>query len=245
MQLGNKRALVTGGSRGIGRAIVQALAKEGADVAFTFERSSERAREVEASVALLGRKCIALQADSASAPAVQTSVQRAAEALGGLDILINNAGIYRGGAIEDLRIEDLDALLAVNVRSVVLAVQEAFKFLPDGGRIVNIGSCLADRVAWPGSAAYAMTKSALNGLTRGLARDFGPRGITVNTVHPGPTITDMTSEEGDFSTMMREHVALKTFSTAEQIGTAVVYLVSPSAKNVTGTSLVLDGGLNA
>ncbi len=245
MQLENKRALVTGGSRGIGHAIVQALASEGADVAFTYERSKERAKEVETTLRSSGRKAFCFQADSASAPAVQASVQQAAEALGGLDILINNAGIYRGGPLEELSLEDLDALLSVNVRSVVLATQQALHHLPNGGRIVNIGSCLADRVAWPGSAVYAMAKSALHGLTRGLARDLGQRCITVNIVHPGPTLTDMTKEEGEFSAMMREHVALKRFSTPEEIAGAVVYLVGPGTSNVTGTALTLDGGLNA
>ena len=245
MNLENKRALVTGGSRGIGRAIVLALAREGADVAFTYERSEERAKDVETTVQELGRKAYAIQADSRKAPAIQASVRQAVAMLGGLDILVNNAGIYRGGPMEELSLEDLDALLAVNVRAVVLATQEALHLLPSGGRIVNIGSCLADRVPWPGSAVYAMTKSALNGLTRGLARDLGPRGITVNTIHPGPTVTDMTTEEGDFSAMMRGHIALKRFLTPEEIAGAVAYLVAPGTGNVSGTSLTLDGGLNA
>ncbi len=244
-KLDGKRALVTGGSRGIGEAIVKALAQEGADVGLTYERSAERADAVVKAIEGMGRRGAALQADSADPDAVKRSVDAAAEALGGLDILVNNAGIYRGGPIEDLKLDDLNAMLDVNVRSVVIASQAALAHLGRGGRIVNIGSCLADRVAWPGAAVYALTKSAMNGWARGLARDLGPRGITVNTVHPGPTVTEMTSEDGEFAAMMRSHMALGKFGSAEEIAAAVLFLVGPDAGQITGTGLVMDGGLNA
>ncbi len=245
MTLKGKRALVTGGSRGIGEAIAKALAKEGADVAITYERSAERAAAVVAELEGLGRRGVALQADSAAAEAVRRSVKETAKALGGLDILVNNAGIYRGGPIEELKLEDLDAMLQVNIRSVIVASQAGLEYLGQGGRIVNIGSCLAERVAWPGSAVYAMTKSALNAWTRGLARDLGPRGVTVNTVHPGPTVTEMTSAEGEFAEMMRGYMALGRFGSAEEVAAAVVFLAGPDAGQITGTGLVIDGGLNA
>ncbi len=245
MKLKGKRALVTGGSRGIGEAIAKALAKEGADVAITYERSAERAAAVVKELEGVGRRGVALQADSAAAEAVRRSVKETAKALGGVDILVNNAGIYRGGPIEELKLEDLDAMLQVNVRSVIVASQAALEHLGQGGRIVNIGSCLAERVAWPGSAVYAMTKSALNAWTRGLARDLGPRGVTVNTVHPGPTVTEMTSAEGEFAEKMRGHMALGRFGSAEEVAAAVLFLAGPDAGQITGTGLVIDGGLNA
>jgi 3-oxoacyl-[acyl-carrier protein] reductase len=244
-ELIGKRALVTGASRGIGAAIALALAEKGADVAITYERSAERAAELVRAFEAKGRRGFAIQADSADAEAVKRSVDQAAESLGGLDILVNNAGIARGGPVADASLADIDALLAVNIRSVILASQAAIKHLPEGGRIVSIGSCLAERVPFPGITVYSMTKSALLAFTRGLARELGPRGITVNLVHPGPTDTDMNPATGEQADGQRAITALGHYGKPEDVAAAVAFLASPSARQITGTGISVDGGTNA
>ncbi len=207
IDLTGKKALVTGASRGLGRAIALSLARAGADVVITYEKSVDKAQQVVDEINALGRHGEAIQADSASAQAIQDAVTQAARSLGGLDILVNNAGIARGGPLESMTLADIDALMNVNIRGVVISIQEALVHMSDGGRIINIGSCLANRVAQPGIAVYSMTKSALNSLTRGLARDLGPRGITVNLVHPGPTNSDMNPEDGEQADSQRQLIA--------------------------------------
>jgi NAD(P)-dependent dehydrogenase (short-subunit alcohol dehydrogenase family) len=244
-ELAGKRALVTGASRGIGAAIALALAERGADVAITYERSAERAAEVVRAIEGRGRRGLALQADSADAAAVKRSVDAAAGELGGLDILVNNAGIARGGPVVEMALADIDALLAVNVRSVVLASQAAIPHLGAGGRIISIGSCLGERVPFPGVTVYSMTKSALLSFTRGLARELGPQGITVNLVQPGSTDTDMNPSDGAQSDLQRSMTALGHYGRPEDIAAAVAFLASPSARQITGTTLTVDGGANA
>lgn len=243
--LNGKRALVTGASRGLGKAIALSLARAGADVAITFEKSADKAQAVAEEIRALGRNGVAIQADSASADAIQAAVAQTVEQLGGLDILVNNAGIARGGPLESLSLDDIDAMINVNIRGVVIATQAALAHLGQGGRIITIGSCLANRVALPGIAVYAMTKSALNSLTRGLARDLGPRGITVNLVHPGPTDSDMNPADGEGADAQRQLIALGHYGAAEDIADAVTFLASPAAKHITGTGIDVDGGVNA
>ncbi|WP_434585946.1 3-oxoacyl-ACP reductase family protein [Klebsiella sp. R390] len=245
IDLTGKKALVTGASRGIGRAIALSLAQAGADVVITYEKSAGKAQDVADEIVALGRQGAAIQADSANAQAIQQAVAQTVATLGGLDILVNNAGIARGGPLESLSLEDIDALINVNIRGVVVATQAALAHLPDGGRIINIGSCLANRVASPGIAVYAMTKSALNSLTRGLARDLGPRGITVNLVHPGPTDSDMNPADGEQAESQRQLIALGKYGQAEDVAAAVTFLASPAAGQISGTGLDVDGGLNA
>lgn len=243
--LAGKRALVTGASRGLGKAIALSLARAGADVAITYEKSAEKAQAVADEIRALGRNGAAIQADSASPQAIRQAVAQSVEQLGGLDILVNNAGIARGGPLEAMSDEDIDALINVNIRGVVIATQAAIAHLPDGGRIINIGSCLANHVPLPGIAVYSMTKSALNSLTRGLARDLGPRGITVNLVHPGPTDSDMNPADGEGAETQRQLIALGHYGKAEDIADAVTFLASPAAKHITGTGIDVDGGANA
>lgn len=243
--LSGKRALVTGASRGLGKAIALSLARAGADVAITYEKSAEKAQAVADEIRALGLNGVAIQADSASPQAVREAVAASVEKLGGLDILVNNAGIARGGSLEEMSDEDINALIDVNIRGVVFATQAALAHLPDGGRIINIGSCLANHVPLPGIAVYSMTKSALNSLTRGLARDLGPRGITVNLVHPGPTDSDMNPADGEGAETQRQLIALGHYGKAEDIADAVTFLASPAAKHITGTGIDVDGGANA
>ena len=246
VRLKGRKALVTGGSRGIGAAIALRLAQEGADVALTYEKSAEKAEAVAAEIIALGRKAVALQADSADAGAVEKVVDAAAEALGGLDILVNNAGIARGGEVGQWSIEDIDQTLFVNVRAVIVASQAAAKHLPDGtGRIISIGSCLGEQVGFGGITVYSASKAAVVGFTKGLARDLGPRGVTVNVVQPGPTNTDMNPADGEQAPAMLAGMAIKKYGTPEDIAGAVAWLASPEGRYVTGSRVTLDGGINA
>lgn len=243
-RLAGKRALVTGGSRGIGAAIARRLAAEGADVALTYERSAEKAATVVREIEALGRKGFAIAADSADPDAVKRAVDEAVKALGGLDILVNNAGIYRGGPVAAWSLADIDATLAVNVRAVVLASQAAAAHLGEGGRIISTGSCLADRVVEPDVTLYAMSKAALIGFTKGLARDLGPRGITVNIVHPGSTDTDMNPANGAGADAQRARMAIPRYGQPEDIAGLVAYLASEEARFITGAGFAIDGGVN-
>jgi 3-oxoacyl-[acyl-carrier protein] reductase len=246
MTLEGKRALVTGASRGIGAAIAKALAAEGADVAITYEKSAEAAAEVVRAIQMLGRRAVAIQADSADVAAVRASVDKTVAGLGGLDILVNNAGILRLSAVEDMSLEDIDATLNVNVRAPIVASQAAIPHLGRGGRIINIGSFFADRV--PGGAGlpvYALSKSALTAFTQGLARELGPRDITVNVVQPGSIDTDMNPAHGPFGETLRAITALGRYGAVEDIADTVAFLASAKARYITGAALTVDGGANA
>ncbi|MBO4228220.1 SDR family NAD(P)-dependent oxidoreductase [Bradyrhizobium neotropicale] len=243
--LQGKRALVTGASRGIGAAIARRLAADGANVAITYERSADKAQAVVAEIERLGRRGLAIKADSADAAVVKAAVDQAAEALGGLDILVNNAGIFRGGPIDELSLEDIDATLAVNVRAVVVGSQAAAAHMGEGGRIISIGSNLATQVPGPGMSLYSMSKSALIAWTKGLARDLGGRGITVNIVHPGSTDTDMNPAEGEQAAAQRARMAIPRYGKAEDVAALVAFVAGPEGRSINGTELTIDGGANA
>ena len=244
--LQGKRALVTGGSRGIGAAIAKRLAAEGADVAITYERSVDRAEAVVNEIKKEGHRALALKADSADVEALRGAVNAAARALGGLDILVNNAGVFRGvGPIESVTREDIDATLAVNVRAAVIAAQAAIAHMGEGGRIINIGSSLASRVPAPGVSLYSMSKSALIAWTQGLARDLGGKGITVNIVHPGSTNTDMNPADGEAAASQRARMAIPRYGKADDIAALVAFVAGPEAGSINGAGLTVDGGTNA
>jgi 3-oxoacyl-[acyl-carrier protein] reductase len=244
--LAGKHALVTGASRGIGAAIALRLARDGAHVALTYERRADDAQRTAEAVRAHGVRAQVIQADCADPAAVRAAVDGAAGALGGLDILVNNAGIAPFARVEDFALADFDRLYAVNIRAVFVAIQAALAYLPDGGRIVNIGSCNAERMPFAGGAPYAMSKAALVGLAKGLARDLGPRGITVNTVQPGPVDTDMNPADGPFAEQLRAHVlALPRYAQPDEIAGMVAWLAGPDAAYVTGASLTVDGGFTA
>lgn len=240
-----KAALVTGGSRGIGAAIVRRLAQDGFDVAFTYVSSAAPAKALEDDLKKQGHEALALQADSADAAAVERAVDKTVAQFGRLDLLVNNAGIAPDGTIDDVPLEVIDQALAVNTRSVLIASRRAAKHMPKGGRIVSIGSCLAERVAFPGITLYSMTKAALVGLTKGMARDYGPRGITVNLVQPGPIDTDMNPANGESADFQRGLTALGTYGQGEDIAAMVSFLAGDGGRNVTGAMLAVDGGTNA
>lgn len=243
-ELAGKKALVTGASRGIGAAIALALAEKGADVAITYERSADLAAEVVAGIEAKGRRGVAIQADSADPAAIRRSVDEAVAALGGLDILVNNAGIARYGTIADISVEDVDALLGVNIRGPILTSQAAIPHLGAGGRIITIGSVGAERIVGDGATVYFATKSALHAFNMGLAREVGPRDITANLVQPGSTDTDMNPASGEFAEFQRSLIPLGRFGKAEDVAAAVAFLASPAARQITGTTLTVDGGAN-
>ena len=245
MTLAGKRALVTGASRGIGAEIAKTLAAEGADVAITYEKSAERAAEVVAAIKAKGRKAVAIKADSADVAAVQASIEKTVAELGGLDILVNNAGILRFSDLKDISLADIDALLDVNVRAPIVASKAALPHLGKGGRIITIGSYFADRVPAPGLGVYAASKSALTAFTKALARELGPKEVTVNLVQPGSIDTDMNPSHGPAADLLKQFMALGKYGTSDDIGNAVAFLAGTKAKYITGSTLTVDGGANA
>lgn len=243
--LQGKRALVTGGSRGIGAAIARRLARDGADVAITYVSSPEKAQAVAGEVSARGRRGFAIQADSADAAAVAASVEQAAEALGGLDIVVANAGVFVMAPIDQATVADYDKTFDVNVKGVFALAAAASKRLPQGGRFIAIGSVNGERMPVQGGALYAASKFAVKGLIQGLARDFGPRGITVNVVQPGPVDTDMNPANGAFAETLKGYLAIPTYAEGDDIAGAVAWLAGPEARYVTGAALTLDQGFLA
>ncbi|MFI9048770.1 SDR family oxidoreductase [Streptomyces sp. NPDC053427] len=243
--LNGKVALVTGASRGIGAAIAQRLAADGAAVALTYSHSKDRAEEVVAGIRSTGGRAHAIQADSAKDEDIAAAVDETVRALGSLDILVNNAGGGTFGPVQDLPLDAIDTMINVNIRGVVVGIREALRHLPDGGRIITIGSINADRIPFPGGSVYGMTKAAVAGLTRGLSRELGPRGITVNNVQPGPTDTDANPADGPMSSSMLSWMALDRFGRSDEVAAMVSYLAGPESAFVTGASLDIDGGFGA
>jgi NAD(P)-dependent dehydrogenase (short-subunit alcohol dehydrogenase family) len=245
MDLNGKRALVTGGSRGIGAAIAQALAECGADVAISYERSADRAQAVVDAIKAKGRRGLAIQADAGDPEADKRLVDVVAGELGGLDILVNNAGVFRPSAIAEATLDDINTLLNVNIRGVVLTTQAAIPYLGDGGRIITIGSNLGERVPLPGLTLYSLTKSAHLAFTRGLARELGAKNITVNLVQPGPVDTELNPADGTSADLNRSMTALGRYATPAELAAVVVFLASPAASYMTGSVMTADGGFNA
>ena len=238
-----KAALVTGGSRGIGAATALRLARDGADVAVTYVDGKEAAENVVGRIEALGRRAVALRADSADAAEAAGAVERTAAALGGLDVLVNNVGVGLLGPLDGLSLADVDRVLAVNVRGVFLTSQAAAARMASGGRIITVGTCMTQRVPGPGGTLYATSKSALVGLTKALARELGGRGITANIVHPGPTDTDMNPADGPYAAGQAAMTALGRFGTADEVASMVAYLAG--ADYVTGAEFAVDGGHSA
>lgn len=243
--LKGKTALVTGGSRSIGAAIAKRLAAEGAAVALTYSASPEKAANVVAEIEAAGGRAIAIHADAGNPEAVRAAVARTEEVFGSLDILVNNAAIAINGPIEDIRFEDYERMIAVNVTGVFIATQEAARRMKPGGRIIHIGSSMVQYAAFPTASLYTLTKGAVSGFNRSLARDLGPKGITVNTVHPGPTDTDMNPDGGSISEIVGPGIAVGRYGKDFEIAGLVAYLASPEAAFVTGANIVADGGFTA
>ena len=242
MSLTGKTALVTGGSRGIGAAIARRLAGDGADIAITYQSSADRAAEVVDAIKSAGSRALAVQVDSAAPDAGRRAVDAVVAEFGRL---VNNAGVFPFGPLGDLTADDIDLAIALHVRAPILFAQAAIDVLGDGARIITIGSNLADKASFPGVALYAATKSAVAGLTRGLARDLGPRGITVNAVAPGNTDTDMNPADSEPGQAALPNIPLGRYAEPDEIAAAVSYLAGEEARYVTGTTLTIDGGYNS
>jgi 3-oxoacyl-[acyl-carrier protein] reductase len=221
------------------------LAQEGAAVALTYARSADKAQAVAKQIDADGGRVLVIKADSADPAAVTAAVEQTIRELGRIDILVNNAGIFTGGSLEEMTVEQLDRTLAVDVRAVFLASQAAARHMTEGGRIINIGSALAERVPGPGMALSAMCKAALIGLTKGLARDLGPRGITVTVVHGGLIDTDMNPADGPGADFLRGVTALGYYGSVEDIAATVAHLAGGGGRYITGTAITVDGGFAA
>jgi cyclic-di-GMP-binding biofilm dispersal mediator protein len=231
-----KSVLVLGGSRGIGAAIVRRFATDGALVTFTYAGSPEAALQLAKETG-----STAVQTDSAERDAVIARVRDS----GPLDVLVVNAGIGIFGDALEQDPQAIDRLFRINVHAPYHASVEAARQMPDGGRIVVIGSVNGDRMPVAGMASYALSKSALQGLARGLARDFGPRGITINVVQPGPIDTEMNPADGPMKDMMHSFMALKRHGRPEEVAGMVAWLAGPEAGFVTGAMHTIDGAFGA
>ena len=243
--LNDKVALVTGASRGIGAAIAKRLAADGASVAITYSRSAEGAARVVAEIEAGGGKAIAIQADATDAAAVQSAVENVVSTFGKLDILVNNAGTGIPKPFEDTTLDEINEVVDLNVRGLFIATKAALKHLSDGGRIISIGSCLSEKAATPGLVVYAATKGAVKMFTQGLSREVGSRGITVNSIQPGPIDTDLNPADDEWAEPQVALTALKRYGSVEEVAPLVAFVAGPEASYITGANLTVDGGTNA
>jgi 3-oxoacyl-[acyl-carrier protein] reductase len=244
-KLEGKVALVTGGGRGIGAAIAKRLAADGASVAITYAKDASSASAVVKAIEGKGGKAIAIQADSVDAEAIKKAVEKAVATLGRLDVLVNNAGTAIPTKFEDATLEDLDRVIAINIRGTFITTQAALKHMNDGGRIIMIGSSVGERMMTPGLAAYSATKGAVKMFAQGLSRELGSRGITVNNVQPGPIETDLNPAVGEWSVPQKAATALNRYGTVDEVSALVAFVAGPESSYITGANLTVDGGTNA
>ena len=244
-KLTNKVALVTGGSRGIGASIARRLAADGAHVAITYTRGADSAASVVREIESTGGKAVAIQADAADAAAVTAAVEKTVAAFGGIDVLVNNAGIAIPKTFEEATLEEMDRVLDINVRGVFAATKAALKHMRKGGRIITIGSCVGERMMTPGLVPYSATKGAVKMFTQGLSREVGGRGITVNNIQPGPIDTDLNPAAGDWAEPQLANTALKRYGHVDEVAALVSFVAGPEASYITGANLTVDGGTNA
>lgn len=243
-RLKNKVVFITGGSRGIGAGIAKRMAAEGADVVITYVHAAGLAQQVTDEIKKAGQQALAIQVDNASPVAITAGIEKAIATFGRIDILVNNAGVYNAKPLAEYTLEDFDNTMAVNVRAVFLASQKAAAYMQPGSRIITIGSNMAERVAYPTGTLYSMSKTALTGLTKGLARDLGPQGITVNMIQPGPIDTDMNPADAPHADMLRNAMAVPQYGTPEDIAELAVYLAAGESRFMTGAALTIDGGFS-
>jgi 3-oxoacyl-[acyl-carrier protein] reductase len=245
-ELRGQVALITGGSRGIGAAIAQHLARDGADIAFTYEKSADAANVLVEKIEATGVRAAAYQADQADADAVTRMVDEVAERFGAIDILVNNAAVYRAGPMGSLSRAEFEHIWAVNVGGTVVATQEATRHMPDGGRVVTISSGAAQRASAGGFADYAATKAAVAAYGRSWAHELAPRDITVNTLVVGLVDTDMAvAPDSELGQAILAGVPLRRYAVPDEIAAMVSFLARPAASYLTGSEIRIDGGWNA
>jgi 3-oxoacyl-[acyl-carrier protein] reductase len=244
-KLANKVALITGGSRGIGAAIAKRLAADGASVAITYAKDAKAASAVVKAIELGGGKAIAIQADAVEVEAVKGAVEKAVATFGLLDVLVNNAGTAIPKPFEETTLEEIDRVININIRGVFVTTQAALKHMNDGGRIINIGSAVGERVQVPGLVPYSATKGAVKIFTQALSREVGSRGITVNNVQPGPIDTDLNPASGDWAVPQKAVTALDRYGSVDEIAAMVAFVAGPESSYITGANLTVDGGMNA
>ena len=244
--LSGKVALVTGGSRGIGAATARELAAQGASVAISYSASKAGADAVVAAITAEGGKAVAFQADQAVEAEVAGLIVSVVKSFGRLDILVNNAGVFTTGTVnETTDSAGFDRQLKINYEAVVTAIREASRVMGEGGRIISLSSGLALRSSGPGMADYSATKRAIEGYSKGAARDLGPKGITVNVIGTGSVDTDMNPETSGFADWQRSMTALGRFGRPEEIAAVVAFVASPAASFITGAIIPVDGGFSA
>jgi 3-oxoacyl-[acyl-carrier protein] reductase len=244
-KLAQKVALVTGGSRGIGAAIAKRLAVDGASVAITYAKDASAASAVVKAIELAGGKALAIQADAADTEAVKGAVEKTVAAFGQLDVLVNNAGTAIPKTFEETTLEEMDRMIDINFRGILIATQAALKHMKSGGRIIMVGSCVGERVLTPGLVAYSATKGAVKMFTQGLSREVGGRGITVNNIQPGPIDTDLNPAAGEWAVPQKANTALNRYGHVDEVAALVAFVASPESSYITGANLTVDGGTNA
>ena len=244
-KLNGKVALITGASRGIGAAIAKRLASDGASVAITYAKDATSAAGVVKAIESNGGKAIAIQADSVDAATVTAAVEKVVATLGKLDVLVNNAGTAIPKKFEDTTLEEIDHMLNLNVRGVMVTTHAALKHMNNNGRIIMIGSCVGERMMTPGLVPYSATKGAVKMFTQGLSREVGDRGITVNNIQPGPIDTDLNPASGDWAAPQKAMTALNRYGTVDEVAALVAFIASPESSYITGANLTVDGGTNA
>ena len=244
-QLEGKIAFITGGSRGIGAAIAKRLAADGANVAITYTKGADAAASVVKEIERAGRKAIAIQADAADAEAVKAAVEKTVATLGGLDVLVNNAGTAIPKKFEETTLEEMDRMIDINIRGAFVATQAALKHMKDGARIIMIGSCVGERMMTPGLVPYSATKGAVKMFTQGLSREVGNRGITVNNIQPGPIDTELNPAASEWAAPQKANTALNRYGSVDDVAALVAFVAGPEASYITGANLTVDGGTNA
>jgi 3-oxoacyl-[acyl-carrier protein] reductase len=231
-------ALVTGGSRGIGAAIAKRLAADGARVAITYAKDASAASTVVKAIERDGGKAVAIQADAAHAEAVKGAVEKAVVTFGRLDVLVNNAGTAIPKPFEETTLEEIDHVININIRGVFATTQAALKHMNDGGRIINIGSAVGERVQTPGLVPYSATKGAVKIFTQALSREVESRGITVNNVQPGPIDTDLNPATGDWAVPQKAVTALDRYGSVDEIAAMVAFVAGPDPRTSPGRILL-------
>ena len=243
--LADRVAIVTGGSRGIGAAIAERLASGGATVVLTYKSASDQAAAVLGKIEAAGGSAVAKQLDVGDLEAGRQVVAAVAKELGKIDVLVNSAGVLDAGEVADVTVAQFDNTMNVNVRGIYVLTQAALAHMPNGGRVIHIGSIFGESVPFPGIGLYSISKFAVAGMTRAMARDLGPKGITVNCIQPGPIDTEMNPADGDLAQLMTPRSPIGRYGRPEEIAELVAYLAGPNTDNTTGGIFNVDGAWNA